>query len=486
MSTSTIRSTPRLSEAARHVVIPEGIVTTVWPRVERRLRQVGVEFDPWQRGASSIALGCRRDGKYAATIGGVTWSICRQTGKTFAVGHVLIGLALEFPGLRVVWTSHHNRTTTNTFRAMQGMVRRKAILPHIAANGIRIANGEQEIRFRNGSIIMFGAREQGFGRGLDGIDILVFDEAQILGIKALEDMVPATNQAKHPHGALVFFLGTPPRPTDSGEAFTAKRERALSGETKDLAYIEFSADEDCDPADMAQVEKANPSYPYRTPLESIQRMRENIPDDDSWLREALGVWPKVSRHVTVIKSSVWRDLLGYGPGGDVRPDALGVDMSHGLDISVNACWIHGEVAHVEEVWSGSDVAAATEWIAAVAGRRLQVVIDDVSPAAQMIPGLRARNVNVHRSSARDMAKGCLLFEARANSQTLTHAGQSSVTEALLGARKRPISDAGGWGWDRRDSTVVIHPIVAATLALLGAVSHGPKERQSGGRVATVM
>lgn len=461
-------------------MIPEGITTSVYPRVERRLADVGVQFDLWQQGFGRVALGCRPDGKYAATIGGVVASIPRQVGKTFTVGNLVIGLCLEFPGSRWIWTSHHNRTTTNTFRAFQAMVLRKKFAPHLAPNGIRTANGEQEIRFVNGSIIMFGAREQGFGRGMDAIDGEVFDEAQILTLKALEDMVPATNQARHPHGALVFFLGTPPRPSDPGEAFTAKRMRALSGESRDLAYVEFSGDDDADPDDFLQVEKANPSYPLRTPLESIQRMRENIPDDDSWLREALGVWPKVSRHVTVVKPTAWRDMWRAGPDGDVRPTALGVDMSHGLDISVAACWLDGESAHLEEVWAGSDVAVGIDWISAVAGRRLEVVIDDISPAAQMVPELRARNVNVRRTSARDMAKGCLLFETRANALTLTHGGQSTaLTDALMGARKRPISDAGGWGWDRRDSTVAIHPIVAGTLALLGGVSNGPTKEHKG-------
>lgn len=286
-------STPRLSEAARHLVVPDGIVTSVWPRVQRRLRSVGVEFDLWQQGFASAALGCREDGWYAASIGGVVASIPRQVGKTFTVGNLLIGLAAEFPGLKIVWTSHHNRTTTNTFRSMQGMVTRKRMRALLAPNGIRVANGEQEIRFANGSIIMFGAREQGFGRGIDAIDIEVFDEAQILSLKALEDMVPATNQAKHEHGALIFFIGTPPRPTDNGEAFAVKRADAIKGEASDQMYVEFSADPDARLDDREQWAKANPSYPHRTPLQSMLRMRRNMPDDDSWRREALGIWDDI-------------------------------------------------------------------------------------------------------------------------------------------------------------------------------------------------
>src|SRR5690606_36696449 len=144
---STAPSTPqpserRLSEVARELVIPTGITTTVYARVKTRLAQMGVGFDRWQDGFGAAALGCRDDGKFAATIGGVVASIPRQVGKTFLVGHLLIALCLELPGLRVAWTSRHNCTTTNTFLSMQRTVRRCKVWPHVAPTVIRTANGE--------------------------------------------------------------------------------------------------------------------------------------------------------------------------------------------------------------------------------------------------------------------------------------------------------------------------------------------------------
>ena len=392
------------------------------------------------------------------------------THNTFTVGNLLIGLCLEFPNMRVAWTSHHNRTTTNTFRSMQGMVKRKGVAPYLSPkgnNGIRTANGEQEIEFRNGSLLMFGAREQGFGRGMDAIDIEVFDEAQILSIKALEDMVPATNQARHPHGGLIFFLGTPPRPTDDGEAFTAKRQKALDGKTIDQMYVEIGAAPDTDPDDYSEIPTYNPSYPLHTPLESIMRMRENIPDDDSYRREAMGIWPTVSRHTQIVSAGVWNDRFSFGPEGSLAPRAIGVDMSHRGDISIAGCWVReGFPPHVEELWSGSNVAAAIDYLL-VNGEGVEVVIDAMSPAAQMVPTLSAK-LKVRRSTAGDMGNACLLFETLANSEGLTHGGEQSVTDALRSACKRPIGDAGKWGIDRRDSTSMIYPLVAVVLALLGA------------------
>lgn len=465
---STADSTPRLSDVARHLVIPEGVVTSVFPRVEQRLSKVGLSFDRWQQGFGTVALGCREDGKYAATVGGNVASICRQTGKTFTVGGIHVGLCLEFPGFRAAWTSHHNRTTTNTFRSLQGLVKRKRIWPHVDA--IRTTNGEQEITFKNGSVIMFGAREQGFGRGMDAIDSIVFDEAQILSLKALEDMVPAANQARNPHGGLVWFMGTPPRPTDDGEAFTAKREQALSGRSKNIAYVELSADPDSDPDDQSQWPIMNPSFPYRTPLEAMLRMRENIPDEDSWNREARGIWPEVTRHAPIVAPSVWKALTSSGPPDGTKPDALGVDMSHGGDISIVGCWNRDDGSvHVEEVFAGASTAAAVDFIAAVADRKMPVVIDRYSQAAQMYDVLRARKfLGAVRTSNNDMAPACAQFLSRVNAGTFRHDGEKSLTDAVMGARKRLIGDAGGFGWDRKDSTVSIHPLVAATMALLGA------------------
>lgn len=149
-------------------------------------------------------------------------------------------------------------------------------------------------------------------------------------------------------------------------------------------------------------------------------------------------------------------------------------MSHGRDIAVAACWINGETAHVEQVWDGSDPVAATEWIVARAGRRIPVVVDQVSPASSLVPELRARKCKVTVTTAPMMGQACGLLENRITTNTLTHPGQPELTDAMLGARRRPIRDAGGWALDRRDPAAAIYPIVAATLALFGATANPQK------------
>ena len=486
VTSPTKDSTPRLSEAARHLLIPDRIESTGWPAVRAKCAEFGVRFDPWQDSLGTVALGKRKDGIYAATVGGIVLSIPRQVGKTFLVGAMLIAMCLLFPGLRVLWTAHHGRTTTNTFRVMQGLCRRKAVAPHIPKNGIRTANGEQEIKFTNGSLIMFGAREHGFGRGFEDIDVEVFDEAQKLPEKALEDMVAATNQARHPFGALLFFMGTPPRPADDGHAFAAKRARALDGKSSDMVYVEFAADADADPDDREQWAKANPSYPHRTPLESMLRLRENLPSDDAWMREALGVWdPTDIGGVLPAPSWLQQEDERSIPVGRF---ALGVEC--GPDLAWASVALAGQREdddwHIElnddQHTRGRGVSWLVPQLEHIVGSNPQVrsvVVDVGGPIAALLEKRNKRwffkgtRLEVHPVKVAELGTGCALVLNGIVTGSLWHIGQPQLSAAALSAGKRALGDTGMWVWSRKTADSDITPIQASTLALIGAQAEKP-------------
>ena len=84
----------RLSEVARHLVLPSNLTSTAFPSIDRHCQAMGIQFDTWQADLVRGALGKRKDGKYAATVGGVVWSLPRQVGKTFTVGAMLFALCI--------------------------------------------------------------------------------------------------------------------------------------------------------------------------------------------------------------------------------------------------------------------------------------------------------------------------------------------------------------------------------------------------------
>lgn len=422
-----------------------------------------------------VALGClapepdKEVGKYAASVGGVVASIPRQVGKTYTVGSILVGLCLEFPEFKCAWTSHHLRTTGNTFKSIQGLVNRGAIRPFLApdrSNGIRKTNGEQEINFANGSVFMFGARSEGFGRGMDKIDAEVFDEAQILGIEALEDMVPAVNQAQNPHGGLLFFIGTPPRPGDDGEAFTNKRKQALSGKSKKIVYIEFSADPDAKCDDQSQWRIMNPSFPHRTPIESMERMRENLTDDESWRREAMGIWPKDEGRA--IDASQWGRLIDEAPVFVGTP-AIGIDRSpDGSRWVICAAWrttagcVHLETSPYTFTSSLAVVEKITEIV--TAWDPCAIVIDGRSPAASIQEKLIAAHVEPEMLTTGEYVRACGGLLDDINDSHVSHSGQKRLTDSVGDAGKRDLM--GGFAWDL-GGKAPITALNAATAAHYG-------------------
>jgi len=475
MKDSTTRPS-RLSDVARHMRLPSGIVSTDFPRIERRCLAMGIQFEEWQRGLGAGTFGKRADGRYAATVGGVVWSIPRQVGKTFTVGALMFALAIEIPDLLILWTAHHTRTTGETFRSMQSMARRVRIAPHVEK--VYTGSGIESVVFTNGSRILFGARDQGFGLGFAAVDVIVFDEAQRLNDNTRMDMVPAANRSKNPAGGLLFYIGTPPRPSDRGDAFTQLRAESLEGD-EDTFFVEISADPDADLDDREQWAKANPSYPHFTPEESMLRMRKHLGTDEAWRREALGIWDAAGSSA-VIPAQLWLDA---GDEFSVAVDrfALGVEVAPDMErASVALAGQRDDGAwHVEldEAREGVDwlvpyltaLLEANPQIRAVvadAGGPVAPLIEQRGPANWVFKGTR---VSVYTPKAAELAAGCASLLAGIVTREVRHIRQGQLGTAVAGAGKRAYgTDTGLWVWSRKSAAVDITPVQAITLALIGA------------------
>lgn len=459
-------STPKLSEIAKHVVAPAGVVTTAWPSVERKCREFGVTFRPWQPNVGRLILAKRANGKYASTIGGTGLSIPRQVGKTFLVGAIVFALCLLFPKLTVIWTAHRLRTAEETFGKMQVFAKRRRIKPYIAK--IVLGSGEEEIQFTNGSRILFGARERGFGRGFDEVDVLIFDEGQILTEAALDDMIPATNQSRQAAGALLLFMGTPPKPTDPGEVFRRMRTEALSGDDDDTGWIEFGADPDFVPTaapapltvqDWEQIKKANPSYPEDTPREAILRMRKKL-GPESFLREGLGIWDEDARS-------------GVLPGWakrftrDAPPDPTAIGLAVSLDLhwgSIGAAGVRkdGKV-HADAV----ERRPGSTWMVDETKRiqdmyQCAVVIDEKCPDADLITKLRDAGVNLTVLTLNDVIEACAWMPKAVKEDAITHGNTTELNDAISVAAWRMVGDRKLWG--RKQSAGDISMLEAVNLA----------------------
>ncbi|WP_239455114.1 terminase large subunit domain-containing protein [Bifidobacterium pullorum] len=469
-----------LRSTARYVIIPKNITTTGWPRIRQTAKAMGVVFDPWQEAVGKLIYAKTSDGLYASGVGGVVLSLPRQVGKTFLLGHAVFAdcISSDRP-LNVIWTAHHSRTSDETFKSMSNLADTKTVSPYVAS--VRKANGQQEIRFTNGSRIMFGAREQGFGRGFDAVDEIVFDEAQILTERALDAMVPTTNASPNP---LILFIGTPPTPTDPSEVFTHKRQDALAGNVDDTLYVEFSADEDAKPDDRKQWAKANPSYPTRTGDAAILRMLRNL-GPDSFRREGLGVWDRQAVTKCAIDADQWERATvptkPDKPGETITAFALDMPPDRSA-LAIGACVKYADgTAHIELAeyrdTKTEGMAWAVEWLKERWPRTNAVAIDAMSPALTLLTDLQAAHIKVTVMQTRDTTQACGRLLDMLRDGTLTHLPDADQPQLGTFAHKvitRAVGKGGAFAWQRPSSDIDISPGVACTLALQAA--HTTKRR----------
>jgi hypothetical protein len=446
----------KLSEIARIARAPRGAVATGWPKVlDTCERKLGIEFDDWQHGVGQVILAKRASGELAVAVDGVGMSLPRQVGKTYLLAAVMFALCIDQPGLLVIWSAHHSRTHAETFLAMQGFAERSKVKPYV--DFVHTGSGTEEIKLHNGSRILFGARERGFGRGIPGVDALIFDEAQILSDRAMANMVATMNTSKF---GLQLYIGTPPRPEDTSEVFRRMRTSAIENDLPDGAWIEFGADPGSDPLDRKQWAKANPSYPRRTGATAFMRLKRKLAPAD-YLREAMGIWDEdISTGIPNWEETA-KDV--HPAGAPVFFVTMAKQMA---SATIAAAAMHEGVPHVEL----AEHLPGTSWLAGrIADLRAKYpnarfAAFGAGPAKAWVPTLADAGIELDLFNGSVAASAYAHVKKLAETKAFTHSPDDLVAESLAGCSWKE-ADGGGNTLDWRKSVGDASPFAAVAGAL---------------------
>jgi len=445
-----------------------------FPSAQQVCGRIGIVFDPWQCGLNRCILGKARSGLYAADT--VLLSVPRQVGKTFDVGGLVFADSIINPGTTTVWTAHRFKVARESFNEMRSWAKSPLLGPHIDYDDITTGAGNECIPFRNGSRIVFAARERGAIRGFTKVRRLILDEGQILTEYALSDLVPTMNQAANPQ---IIIMCTPPKPTDPGEVVTRIRREALAGESDGVLYMEMSAPPGSAPDDRAAWKKANPSYPKRTPARAILRMKKLLSPAD-FLREALGIWDDVAGGaIDLARWGACRDAdsavsgtvaIGFSLAPDLSRAAIGVSgrREDGLghlelvEYRPGTSWLPGRVQEMAARWKPCAVVLNPSAAAGAVEKELIELGIKPKPG----PGEHL----LHVVGGREWAQACVALSRDVGSSGLRFLPAQPLDDAARGAAKRKLGDS--WAFAPKDDGTDICPLEAVTLARHGFMTHG--------------
>lgn len=429
----------------------------------------GLQLDDWQRIALAAGLGVDERRRWVADTVGVVAP--RQSGKGVLIEARVLAGALLFDEKTIAVSAHEARTTRLSFDRVLSYFENYADLSR-RMKSVQRWVGREQIRLKDGTLIVFPARSRGALRGYS-CDALVLDEAQYLTSAQYEAVLPTLSARPNTQ---TWHLGTVPTHIGDGEVLGRVRAAALSADPGRLTYLEWSAEPGCDLDDRQAWADANPALGRRISVESIEQERREL-SPGGFARERLSLWP-VDRSESAFDLAWWPTLVGAGPAPGTPPSALAIDSGPDRAMVLAAAWklddrrIHVEIVSVDP---GDPALALQRILDNPRRRRIPVIVDAVSSAAQLAPALMAEKIPVKLTSARDMAQACGSFLSDVEASRISHTSQKQLDDAVAGARKRPMpGDAGQFGWDRKDGSVFVSPLVAVTLAAYGASTVRPR------------
>lgn len=431
-------------------------------RAVKLLKAGGLLLDPWQADILDDWMAMTPGKKWICkTCGG---SVPRQNGKTLIMqGRAEAGMMLY--GERVLYTSHLQKTSTETFEEMASFFDSQALKKYV--KDIKTALGREQIILTNGGRIKFLARTRNGGRGQHG-DLLIFDEAQELDENSQASFIPAISASLNPQ---TIYMGTPPDPTVTGTVFRGIRDKAIKGETTTTAWFEFSVDEIGDVADKRRWFECNPALGRRIQISTIEGEFEQMPAD-TFARERLGWWTPVVVHK--LDYAIPADLWDACVSEDEKPEgktAFGIKFSSdGAEVVLCGAVIPKDGKARISIIERKPTGLGTQWLADWLNQRYNkascVVIDGKNGVDVLVDKIASTwriKGSVIRPRATDVIAAVGMLMDGLTEQTLTwYKKQDMLRESAITSVKRPIS--GGWGFGGEDST----PIEACALALWGA------------------
>lgn len=409
-------------------------------------------------------------------------TVARQNGKTLGVVVPRCTYGMVVLGEEIIYTSHLQKTSTETFESIANFFDSKALRKYV--KDIKTALGREQVILNNGARIKFLARTRNGGRGQHG-DLLIFDEALELDADSQASFLPAISASANPQ---TVYISTPPTAKSDGYVLREIRARALAGESERTAWFEWSVDEIGDVKDKTRWYATNPSLGILIQESTIDAECEQM-DADTFARERLGWWSSNTAEIeTCIDVDDWSACANEHPTKDGTVVYAVKFSPDGATGSLAACYKYESGAPFVYVVDSRSLSSGLEWFVNMLTenhqKAAQIVIDGQSNAQALTDRLIANGVpykTIIRPTTKDAIAAYSGLANAVKERTVTHFNQPALNDSATKTAKRKIGNYGGWGFastEQADASL----IESAALAYWGAMT----TKRKPGRKAVVL
>ena len=400
--------------------------------------KTGRQAQDWQKLLIYDMLSYNDEGLWVHTKFG--YSVPRRNGKNEVITiREMYGL---IEGEQVLHTAHRTPTSSSAFYRLLKLLedaRYKDKHDYIAHKQY----GLETIEFpsSNGKV-SFRTRTSKGGLG-EGFDLMIIDEAQEYQDDQETTLKYVVSSSKNPQ---TLFCGTPPTMVSSGTVFMKMRNKALSGETENTGWAEWSVDSMTDVHDVEAWYETNPSLGT---IFTERIIKDEIGDDDlDFNIQRLGYWSKKNLK-SFISEVQWNECKLTS-----LPELKGklyVGIKFGIDgqnvaMSI-ACKTTNEKVFVESIDCQPRL-NGNKWMLRFLKQAdiASITIDGNGSATleEELKDMKLKHIIIPKTSEVITAND--VFKTSLDQGLVVHMGQPSLAQSVSNCQKRLIGSQGGYGY----------------------------------------
>lgn len=434
---------------------------------------IGRPLMPWQQYVLDVALEIDEDGRFVYSL--VLVTVPRQSGKTTTFGVVLDHRAIVTPAARCWFTMQTAKDAVDWLTNEHWPL----LSPFGDACSLRRMAGSENIRWRASAGLIRPFPPNATGLHSKVADLVVVDECWSFDFvkgQAIDQAIVPT-QATRPN-AQTWKVSTAGDATSTWWLGTVElgRAAATAGRTSGVCYFDWSCPDRLDPVDPESWPQYHPAYGRTIGAPAMAAALEMLGPEE-FARAYGNRW--TSNVARVIPLGAWRTVADVeAPMPEAGRVSIGFDVAvDRSDASVCVAWRDElGVAHVEVADNRPGVGWLPDRVVELVDRwrPRSLHYDAAGPAMDVADVLERRRVELVGLKAREYAAACsgLLDAIVADPPLVRIRPHPTLDAAAAAAARRTLGDA--WAWSRRQSTVSISALTAATVAVW-AWDHAPTD-----------